>query len=582
MTDSTETIAVDADGEVELPIIDLLTGRGFVTGKSGSGKSTTASVIAEELLGNGHPLLIVDTDGEYYGLKEQYEVLHAGADEECDVQVGPEHAAKLADLALDAGVPIILDISGYLDDDEARELVRAVAEALFQREQDARQPFLLLIEEVHEYIPEGGGLDECGEMLVRVAKRGRKRGLGLCGISQRPADVKKDVITQCDWLCWHRLTWDNDTAVVRRVMGSEPADRVQDLDDGEAILETDWDGTRRRVQVRQKETFDAGATPGLGDVERPDLKSIGEDLIGDLEAISERQREREDRLARLEDEIDSRDERIADLEDELGRAQDMTDMAEQFTTALTASGGDGEALEARIEEIREEKDETIRELRRERDALESDLQATWADRDDLEQEAHELREQVEELEEYRDAAANLDEVREAVARAGEALGIGESGDGEKYRRKLDSARDRVDELKDELEEARRRADRAEAQAGEMEIGDDYTEFLDVDVVQEQIAEAKAESGASPRYVKGVVAAIMDEGDPVAYDDIADRLGVSTTSDVSKAASTLETMMIVEKDRRDDGMVVDLNTDGIQEVREAAARRGRTQELMGGL
>ena len=42
------------------------------------------------------------------------------------------------------------------------------------------------------------------------------------------------------------------------------------------------------------------------------------------------------------------------------------------------------------------------------------------------------------------------------------------------------------------------------------------------------------------------------------------------------------MMIVEKDRRDDGMVVDLNTDGIQEVREAAARRGRTQELMEGL
>ena len=69
---------------------------------------------------------------------------------------------------------------------------------------------------------------------------------------------------------------------------------------------------------------------------------------------------------------------------------------------------------------------------------------------------------------------------------------------------------------------------------------------------------------------------------VLVDDVTDRLGISTTSDVSTAATTLETMKIVEKDRRDDGMVVDLNTDGIREVREAAARRDRTEELMEGL
>jgi Mn-dependent DtxR family transcriptional regulator len=116
----------------------------------------------------------------------------------------------------------------------------------------------------------------------------------------------------------------------------------------------------------------------------------------------------------------------------------------------------------------------------------------------------------------------------------------------------------------------------------MEIGDDYTEFLDVEVVRSQIQKAKDETSASKRYVQGVVATVMDEGGPVSYDEIADRLGVSTTSDISKAATTLETMKIVEKDRHDDGMVVDLNTDGIQAVRKAAARRDRTQELMEGL
>lgn len=146
MTDSTETVTLDADGKIRLPTVELLTGRGFVTGKSGSGKSNSASVIAEELLADGHPLLVVDTDGEYYGLKERYEVLHAGADDECDVQVGAEHAGKLAELALDGGVPVILDISGYLDEDEGRDLVRAVVEALFTRERETRRPFLLLVE----------------------------------------------------------------------------------------------------------------------------------------------------------------------------------------------------------------------------------------------------------------------------------------------------------------------------------------------------------------------------------------------------------------------------------------------------
>jgi DNA helicase HerA-like ATPase len=49
-------------------------------GKSGSGKSNSASVVVEELLDDGYPVLIVDVDREYFGLKEEYELLHLGAD----------------------------------------------------------------------------------------------------------------------------------------------------------------------------------------------------------------------------------------------------------------------------------------------------------------------------------------------------------------------------------------------------------------------------------------------------------------------------------------------------------------------
>ncbi|QGX94566.1 DUF87 domain-containing protein [Haloplanus rallus] len=359
----TETITVadvsegpggDADADpgtpVSLPVVELLTGRGFVTGKSGSGKSNTASVLVENLLENNFPVLVVDTDGEYYGLKEEFELLHAGADDECDIQVSPEHAEKIASLALEGNVPIILDVSGYLDEGEAKELLLSVARHLFAKEKKLKKPFLMLIEEVHEYIPEGGGLDETGKMLIKIGKRGRKHGLGIVGISQRPADVKKDFITQCDWLVWHRLTWNNDTNVVSRIIDAEHANAVEDLGDGEAFLMTDWSESVRRVQFHRKRTFDAGATPGLDDFERPELKSISDDLVADLREISDEQERRESELADLRQELERKERRIEELEADLEEARDLSRMADQFAQAMLQKaeapyrGGDGRNL----------------------------------------------------------------------------------------------------------------------------------------------------------------------------------------------------------------------------------------------
>jgi len=319
---------------VELPVVEVLTGRAFVTGKSGSGKSNTASVVVEKLLDGGYPVMIVDVDGEYYGLKEEYELLHAGADDECDIQVDAEHAERLATLALEDNVPIILDVSGYLNEQDAKDLLTAVARQLFAKEKKLKKPFLLVVEEVHEYIPEGGGMDECGRMLIKIGKRGRKHGLGVAGISQRPADVKKDFITQCDWLVWHRLTWNNDTKVVGRILGGEYADAIEDMDDGEAFLTTDWSEETRRVQFHRKQTFDAGATPGLEDFERPDLKSVSDDLVSDLREISEAESQREDELEQLRMELAEKEDRIEDLERQLEEAREMEEVADTFAKAM--------------------------------------------------------------------------------------------------------------------------------------------------------------------------------------------------------------------------------------------------------
>lgn len=91
-------------------------------------------MIIEHLLEERFPVLIIDTDGEYYGLKEKYEVLYAGADEECDLQIGPEHADHLAKLALEKNLPVIVDVFGFIESEEAKDIIEGVARSLYNRE----------------------------------------------------------------------------------------------------------------------------------------------------------------------------------------------------------------------------------------------------------------------------------------------------------------------------------------------------------------------------------------------------------------------------------------------------------------
>lgn len=548
--DDAERIAIDGPGQITLPVVEVLTGRAFLTGKSGAGKSNSASVVAEELLDRGFPLLIVDTDGEYWGLKEEYEILHVGADEECDLQVGSEHAPKLAELALEDNVPIILDVSGFLDEDEGDALVRETARELFQREKKLKRPFLMLVEEIHEYIPEGGGLDDTGKMLIRVAKRGRKRGLGLAGMSQRPADVKKDFITQCDWLLWHRLTWENDTNVVRRVVGTDYADAVQDLEDGEAFLMADFlEADVQRVQVRRKRTFDAGATPDLEDFERPDLKSVSGDLVDELEEISEQEERRKDRIAQLEARIEELQGEKVELEEELENARDMRDMASQFAEAMQTSGGNGDVASEKVDELIDERNE-----------LRSRLEEREEHIEELEQTITELREDL-------NQRPDLDErAVEAVEILAEEFGVAD-GENDALRRKLKSARERIQELEEETEGVG------------VEAPDEYDGFVEDEYVQDAIEDAKENSDASQRYVKGVIAGILQRGGPVSRREVADDLGIETTHHIRTAMKALEDRDIVARSGSGDDETADFAFDSVEKVHERQARQRRTEKMM---
>ncbi len=273
---------------VNLSVPDLLGESVAVLGIKGSGKTQTAAVIAEELLGSGVPMGIIDIAGEYWGLREKYPVLIAGAEagHAVDIAVTPEQAGKLADYSLRHGESVIFDVSEYrLDDREAA--VESFFEALWTAAGELRKPYVVLLEEAHNYIPQSQSSD-LKKLLIQVATEGRKRGLSIIMVSQRPARIDKNVLAQAGIKFLHRAMLPNDIAnytanIPSIIMSpSEVRAAVFAFEAGEALAL--YGKVVKQVQVRRRHTFHAGYTPGMDAIQRP-MALADADQAAKVEAV---------------------------------------------------------------------------------------------------------------------------------------------------------------------------------------------------------------------------------------------------------------------------------------------------------
>ncbi|MDA9440773.1 ATPase [Bradyrhizobium sp. CCBAU 51745] len=108
--------------------------------------------------------------------------------------------------------------------------------------QGARHPVALFCDEAHLYIPQdaaSAAAENAIAIFERIAKEGRKYGVGLVVISQRPAEVNRTVVSQCNNLIAMRLTNGDDQAVVRRLLPDSLGsfgELLPVLDTGEALV----------------------------------------------------------------------------------------------------------------------------------------------------------------------------------------------------------------------------------------------------------------------------------------------------------------------------------------------------------
>ncbi len=122
------------------------------------------------------------------------------------------------------GKPIaIVDVSG-VPSDITSTVVAVLARLVFDfaiwgREEKTR-PILLVCEEAHRYVPNEKNADgsSVGRILSRIAKEGRKYGISLGLITQRPSDLAEGVLSQCGTIISMRLNNDRDQAFVKAAM----------------------------------------------------------------------------------------------------------------------------------------------------------------------------------------------------------------------------------------------------------------------------------------------------------------------------------------------------------------------------
>ncbi len=157
----------------------------------------------------------------------------------------------------------VVDISG-LPNEVAGPLTALIARLLFQykvwqtRSEREVDPVLFVCEEAHRYVPSRGEAEyaDAQKAIQRIAKEGRKYGLGLMLVSQRPSDVDGTVISQCNSWIILRLTNGTDQDHISRYLPDNLAGMsrmLPTLARGEALFVGEAATIPARIKIRHLE-----------------------------------------------------------------------------------------------------------------------------------------------------------------------------------------------------------------------------------------------------------------------------------------------------------------------------------------
>jgi DNA helicase HerA-like ATPase len=143
------------------------------------------------------------------------------------------------------GTPLsVIDLSGVpsdVVDAVVSVLCRSVFDFALWNPERVLTPILLVCEEAHRYAPRGdqAAFASARAALARIAKEGRKYGVGLALVSQRPSELSEAILSQCNTVIAMRMSNEQDQGFVRNALPDTVrslAEALSALTTGEAIV----------------------------------------------------------------------------------------------------------------------------------------------------------------------------------------------------------------------------------------------------------------------------------------------------------------------------------------------------------
>src|SRR5258708_1940337 len=283
--------------------VDAVTQTFAIFGKRGSGKSNTATVMAEEMF-NVAPFVVLTPLDSWWGLKASFDgkgtglkVYVCGGDHG-DLPLDPEAGELMARLFIEHRISMVLCMKGWSVGQRAKFVT---AFALYLLGHNGKVPVHVFLEEADAFIPQRPykGEEAMLGAMDRLVRWGRGEGIGATLITQRSAKVNKDVTTQCETLIAHRTIGPQDRDAIDQWIKfhadqdkrQEALMKIAGLADGQAIVwSPEWLSIFGIFSIRRRQTFDSASTPKVGEkrvepkhLAVPDLAKLRDQLATTIE-----------------------------------------------------------------------------------------------------------------------------------------------------------------------------------------------------------------------------------------------------------------------------------------------------------
>ena len=243
-------------------------------GKTGSGKTYAARGEIEQIIDEGNKVIVIDPTGAWFGLRMNPDGTPSGRNiaifggAHGDRVLTPDMAPTLGRIAGRESQSMILDLSGTsLEVEDQREICYQFLKGLYQT---SRTPVHLVIDEADELAPQELDKDTkpLRTMVARIMARGRSLGFRCTLITQRPAKIDKNSLSQVESMVCLRVTAPQDRKAIEEWFDDKGGTQRKDAIGGLGSLATGegWvfvanEGLYEHRRFRTIKSYDSSQTP---------------------------------------------------------------------------------------------------------------------------------------------------------------------------------------------------------------------------------------------------------------------------------------------------------------------------------